>query len=106
MINNNNNNSNTKKANTIFNTGLTSTKDNRYCIHCHIKLVNHNNEKYVYKCPQCGVISNIHNTEPKEKLVTTFPTTEATRGGSTIKKFIHQADKERLSRSQYYIKQR
>src|SRR5687767_15147078 len=96
----------TSKPNTIFNVGLTSTKDNRYCIHCHIKLVNNPynrpHDKYIYACPQCGVTVNVYNTEPKEKLVTTFPTRSPT-GESTAKKFIHQNTKDNMSRSQYFI---
>jgi|SRR5215212_9292294 len=108
-INNNNNqiiednNTNTKKVNTIFNSGLTSTRDNRFCIHCHIKLVSFNNERYVYKCPQCGVVTNIHNTEPSERLVTTFPTADPSRSDTTSGKKIMQNPKERMTRSQYFI---
>jgi hypothetical protein len=105
-INNISNNRETSKPNTIFNTGLTATKDNRYCTACHIKLVNNPTnrpqDKYIYMCPQCGVTLNIYNTEPKERLITTFPTTDPTRGFNS-NKLVHQSDRDRLSRSQYFI---
>jgi predicted RNA-binding Zn-ribbon protein involved in translation (DUF1610 family) len=96
-----------KDSNTIFGSGLDSSINERYCTHCHIKLVHHNNEKYVYKCPQCGVIVGIASTEPTEKLVTTFPSQQ--NNGQPVeinKRFIYQATKERVPRNQYFQMQR
>lgn len=94
-----------KNSNTIFGSGLDSSINNRFCIHCHIKLVHHNNERYLYKCPQCGVVAGIASTEPTERLTTTFPSSNP-QGTQTVpeinKRFIYQSDKERLPRNKYY----
>jgi hypothetical protein len=82
---------------------------NRFCTHCHVKLINNPfnkiGEKYVFKCPQCGVISyNLGNTEPQQRLVTSFPTVDITRADYNEKpKNIMQNVKDRLSRSEYFI---
>jgi hypothetical protein len=82
---------------------------NRFCTHCHVKLINNPyqkiGEKYVFKCPQCGVISyNLGNTEPQQRLVTAFPTVDITRADYNEKpKNIMQNVKDRLSRSEYFI---
>lgn len=92
-----------KVFNTIFNSSLDASKNNRFCIHCHIRLEPSQRDKYIYTCPQCGVTANIYNTEPAEKLVTTFPTSDPNRSPSS-QKFVHQPDKDRISRSTYFIK--
>jgi hypothetical protein len=86
--------------NTILNTGL-DPKQSRYCQHCHVKLV-YNQDK-IYTCPTCNCSVNIYNTEPQERLVTTFPTTSSIAGGGRNSKHIYQANKERLSRAEYFI---
>src|SRR5687768_4831997 len=100
------NNDNSTKINTVLNSGLTASYKNRFCIHCNIKLVNNPygkpDDKYVYKCPQCGVITNIYNTQPQEKIITTFPTADPTTA-NTAHKHILQATKDGMSRSQYFI---
>jgi hypothetical protein len=91
-------------TNSILNSGLTSSKDNRYCQHCHIKLVNKDQlQKYIYVCPQCNVTYNIYNTEPKERLIANFPTMDPTRGPNTSSRMIHQGAKDSVSRSNYFI---
>jgi hypothetical protein len=60
------------------------------------------NHNKIYTCPTCNCSVNIHNTEPAEKLVTTFPTLNHTSSTGNSK-HIYQADKERLTRSQYFI---
>jgi hypothetical protein len=82
---------------------------NRFCQHCHVKLINNPDqkigEKYVFKCPQCGVTYyNLANTEPQQKLVTAFPTVDINRADYNERpKNIMQNVKDRLSRSEYFI---
>lgn len=95
------------KTNSILNTGLDATLNDRYCTHCHIKLIhnprNSPYDKYLYTCPRCNCGNvNIHNTEPSEKLVVTFPTLDPTSLQNRTKNVL-QADSQRLSRSQYFI---
>jgi hypothetical protein len=97
-----------KPFNDFLATNLDSTIEDRYCKHCHVKLVHNPRntpyDKYIYSCPQCNVTNNIHNTEPSEKLVTMFPTHNAQ---SVInRKLVTQPDSQRLSRSKYFIQQR
>jgi len=77
---------------------VNSTLENsdRFCTKCHTKLVNYNNEKYVYKCPTCGVVFGISNTEPTERLTTTFPSGEQ---NNPNKKFVYQGTEQRLPRN-------
>ena len=116
MIQQNNNNNNKPykiRESTRFNdflaTNLDATIENRYCQRCHLKMVhnprNSPYDRYLYSCPACNCTADIHNTEPTEKLVTTFPTHNTTTGGIG-KKLIIQPDSQRLSRSQYFIQQR
>jgi hypothetical protein len=105
----NNKDNNNKVVNTIFNTSLFgTTKNSRYCITCHVRLEPSKTDKYIYSCPSCGVGPvNIFNTEPSEKLRTTFPSVDPERptgASTTIKKFIHQPEKDRISRSKYFIR--
>ena len=108
--NNNNNNNKPKIRETRFNdilaTNLDSTIENRYCQHCHLKLVhnpqNRTSDKYLYHCPRCncGPV-NIHQTQPEEKIIVQFPTHNAQ--SFTNKKLIAQPESQRLSRSTYFI---
>jgi predicted RNA-binding Zn-ribbon protein involved in translation (DUF1610 family) len=99
----------TDKRNTINSIVKPIDVKNRFCTHCHVKLINNPfnkiGEKYVFKCPQCGVISyNLANTEPQQQLTTTFPTVDITRADYNDKpKNIMQNVKDRLSRSEYFI---
>lgn len=93
-----------KDRNVIFNSTLEHSE--RYCSHCHVKLVNHNNERYVFKCPSCGVITNIHSTEPGERLMTTFPTQNQNVPVELNKRFIYQGLESRLPRNKYFQMQR
>lgn len=111
MTNNKNNKiRDTNRFNDILATNLDSTINDRYCKTCHLKLVhnprNSPYDRYIYSCPKCncGAV-NIHNTEPQEKLIVTFPTTNNNNNTSTNKKnkLVTQADNQRLSRSQYFI---
>ena len=96
-----------KETNEIFSTSLTSTQNSRYCQSCNLKLlhkfIDYPKQKYIYSCPRCNVTSNIYNTEPQERLMTTFPTTNATTSTSK-KKYMFQSENDRLSRSQYFYK--
>ena len=97
-----------KRFNDFLATNLDATINDRYCQRCHLKMVhnprNSPYDRYLYSCPQCNCTADIHNTEPTEKLVTTFPTHNTTTGIG--KKLIVQPDSQRLSRSQYFIQQR
>jgi hypothetical protein len=59
----------------------------------------------MYSCPRCNCTANIHNTEPAEKLITTFPTHNAFNT-ITNKRQVTQPDNQRLSRSKYFINKR
>ena len=109
-MNNNNNKKPSirdKRFNDILTTNLDSTIDNRYCKTCHLKLVhnpqNRISDKYLFVCPvcNCGPV-NIHQTQPEEKIVVTFPTHNAHQS-YTNKKLVTQPESQRLSRSQYFI---
>lgn len=106
--NNKNNIRDSKRFNDFLATNLDATIKDRYCQHCHLKLVhnprNSPYDRYLYSCPKCncGVV-NIHQTEPGEKLVTTFPTHNASSGIMMNKKQVTQPDSQRLSRSKYFI---
>ncbi len=103
-----------KHFNDFLATNLDATLTDRYCTHCHLKLVHNprNNpaDRYIYSCPQCNCTVNIHNTEPSEKIVTTFPTQQRAAnmvsGGGNRSKLIVQPDDQRLSRSKYFIQKR
>ena|SRR5215211_4726444 len=112
-MNNNNNNNNKKpvirddkRFNDFLATNLDATINDRYCQKCHLKMV-HNprnipQDRYIYSCPRCNVTSNIHQTEPEEKIMVQFPTHNA-QSTTTNKKLITQSDSERLPRSTYFI---
>jgi hypothetical protein len=112
QLTNNNNLRAPNKPNTILNSGLNSSFNDRYCRHCHMKLVhnprNSPYDRYTYSCPQCncggggGGLVNIHNTEPAEKLVTTFPTHNTTTS-QQIGRLVTQPENQRVSRSKYFI---
>ena len=91
-----------KDRNIIFESTLENSE--RFCTACHMKLVNHNNERYLFKCPQCGVLTSIQNTEPGERLQTTFPSQSTTNQQTNNK--IYQGTKDRLPRNQYFQMQR
>lgn len=97
-----------KRFNDFLATNLDATINDRYCQRCHLKMVhnprNSPYDRYLYSCPSCNCTANIHNTEPTEKLVTTFPTHNITTGVG--KKLVTQPDSQRVSRSQYFIQQR
>jgi hypothetical protein len=110
---------NNKKPNTIrdrkpFNdflaTNLDATINDRYCTHCHLKMVHNPRntpyDRYMYSCPRCNCTANIHNTEPQEKLIATFPTHNAFSVTSNRGKQVTQPDNQRLSRSKYFINKR
>jgi hypothetical protein len=103
----NNNQIRDKRFNDFLATNLDATIEDRYCQRCHFKMVhnprNSPYDTYLYSCPACNCTADIHNTEPTEKLVTTFPTHNATTGDSGGKKLVTQPDSQRLSRSQYFI---
>jgi len=118
MISNNNNNKkpytirDDKRFNDFLATNLDATINDRYCTHCHLKMVHNPRntpyDRYIYSCPQCNCTTNIHNTEPQEKLIATFPTHNAITGigSSDNKKMVTQPDNQRLSRSKYFIQKR
>jgi hypothetical protein len=101
-----------KHFNDFLATNLDATLADRYCTHCHLKLVhnprNNPSDRYIYSCPSCNCTVNIHNTEPSEKIVTTFPTQQraANMVGGNRSKLIVQSDDQRLSRSKYFIQKR
>ena len=99
-----------KHFNDFLATNLDATLTDRYCTKCHLKLVHNprNNpaDRYIYSCPQCNCTVNIHNTEPSEKIVTTFPTQQRSAASSKGSKLIVQPDDQRLSRSKYFIQKR
>lgn len=105
-INNKDNNIRDKRFNDFLATNLDATINDRYCQRCHLKMVhnprNSPYDRYLYSCPQCNCTADIHNTEPTEKLMVTFPTHNITSGGID-KKLVTQPDSQRLSRSQYFI---
>ena len=111
MANNTNNNNklrDTNRFNDILATNLDSTINDRYCRKCNVRLVhnprNSQYDKYIYSCPICNCTSNIHQTQPAEKLIVTFPTNNNNNTSTNNKnKLVVQADKERLSRSNYFI---
>lgn len=99
-----------KPFNDFLATNIDATLNDRYCTRCHLKLVhnprNSPYDRYIYSCPQCNCTSNIHQTEPGEKLVATFPTHNAVssmNNSSNRKQSITQPENQRLSRSQYFI---
>lgn len=98
---------NRHKVNEFFNTGLDATLEDRYCRHCHIKLVhnpkNRIHDKYIYSCPRCNCTTNVHDTEPNEKIRLTFPSSNPETRTSNKPSTVIQAPKERLSRSEYFI---
>ena len=100
-----------KHFNDFLATNLDATLTDRYCTKCHLKLVHNprNNpaDRYIYSCPSCNCTTNIHNTEPSEKIVTTFPTQQrANMVSGNRSKLIAQPDDQRLSRSRYFIQKR
>jgi hypothetical protein len=103
-----------KRFNDFLATNLDATLTDRYCTKCHLKLIHNPRNKpvdrYIYSCPQCNCTVNIHNTEPSEKIVTTFPTQQHVAnmvgGGGNRSKLIVQPDDQRLSRSKYFIQKR
>lgn len=99
-----------KHFNDFLATNLDATLTDRYCTKCHLKLVHNprNNpaDRYTYSCPSCNCTVNIHNTEPSEKIVTTFPTQQRAATSSKGSKLIAQPEDQRLSRSKYFIQKR
>lgn len=94
-----------KRFNDFLATNLESTIENRFCSHCHVRLV-HNprnsvHDRLIYSCPKCNCTTNIHQTQPEERLVVAFPTHNAQ--SATSKRLITQSDDQRLSRRQYFI---
>jgi len=108
QTNNNNNNKEIrpKKFNVVFDSQLKGQQNQRYCVHCHIQLINNPNntpfDKDIYFCPQCGVRYGIKETEPGEKLRTNFPSFLENQQG----KHIFQSANESMSRSKYFVKKR
>jgi hypothetical protein len=98
-----------KPFNDFLATNLDATINDRYCTHCHLKMVHNPRntpyDRYIYSCPRCNCTTNIHNTEPSEKLVTMFPTHNAFNSLAN-KKQVTQPDNQRLSRSKYFINKR
>ena len=86
-----------KDRNIIFNSTLENSE--RFCVHCHVKLVNHNNERYLFKCPSCGVTTSLVNSEPGERLTTTFPTQTDNIPVEINKRFVYQGSEQRLPRN-------
>lgn len=85
---------------------ITSPKDleNRFCVHCHIKLIQDSKEPDLYKCPRCNVAIGLRATEPGIKIRTTFPTFDPFAPHS--RKHIVQHKDESLPRSELYIRKR
>lgn len=107
--NNKNNIRDSKRFNDFLATNLDATIKDRYCQHCHLKLVhnprNSPSEKYIYRCPKCNCGDiNIHQTEPNEKIMVTFPTHNIQT--ATGKKLVVQSNKDLLPRSNYFINKR
>lgn len=100
-----------KRFNDFLATNLDATINDRYCRACHVRLVHNPRNvpynRYIYSCPQCNCTVNIHNTEPSEKIVTTFPTHNAISGisNNTNKRPVIQPDNQLLGRSEYFIQQ-
>ena len=94
-----------KRFNDFLATSLESNLENRFCSHCHVRLVhnprNSQYDRYLYSCPKCNCTANIHQTEPEERIMVQFPTHNAQ--SSSDKRLITQSDDQRLSRSQYFI---
>ena len=90
----------TEKKNVIFNSGLEDR--DRFCTHCHSQLVNHTDNKLLFKCPTCGVISSIQNTEPGDSIEPNFPAQQ----GYEQKQYVYQSTEQRLPRNVYYQLQR
>lgn len=117
-----------KDTNTIFNSTLDSTINNRYCPHCNVQLIhnpkNDPNFKYIYSCPRCNVSTiNIHQTQPGERLATTFPSSSSSSSSTshvnnsnnnnsnesstaTTASPIYQNTKDRLPRYQLFAMER
>ena len=95
-----------KKFNVVFDSQLKGQQNSRYCIHCHIQLINNPDntpfDKDIWKCVQCGVRYGIKETEPGEKLRTTFPSFLENQQS----KHIFQSANESMSRSKYFVKKR
>lgn len=91
------------KATVAADTGLSGS---RYCISCHVRLVqNPTNtpfDKDIYQCPNCGVRFGIKETEPSEKLRTTFAGISA----NPDNKYVYQSTIESMSRKDYFIAKR
>ena len=106
-MNNNNKIRDDKRFNDFLASNIDTTINERYCQRCHLRLVhnprNSPYDRYLYSCPQCNCTASIHNTEPPEKLVTMFPTHNASSATDKTK-LVVQPDDQRLSRSQYFIK--
>lgn len=93
-----------KKFNAIVDTGLYN-KD-KYCIHCHVLLIqNPTNtpfDKNIFLCPSCNVRFGIKETEPGEKLTTTFSGVSDTINN----KHVYQSTIDSMSRSEYFVAKR
>ena len=94
-----------KKFNAIVDTGLYNK--NKYCIHCHVKLIqNPTNtpfDKNIFLCPSCNVRFGIKETEPEEKLTTTF---FGVSDNSIDNKHVYQSTTDSLPRSEYFVAKR
>jgi hypothetical protein len=95
---------NKKKVNIVVDTSIDTSR--RYCIVCHILLVNNPDntpfDKDICFCPSCGVRYGLKDTEPEERLKTTFPSFME----SLNTRYVYQSSKESLPRSEYFVQKR